>query len=646
MTSTRNVHLPYKPERLLTTFLLLIFIYLPTYSSGAQPCLSTEQAHILILNERLDSLRASTICSSDLSKPLNYLINIQKGTASYQDYLQFIENIEKISNDDFSKLIIYIDQLPEPKASEGFRDAYFQLQIYKIAFLRNKVLDIDKSLSAFEDLTKYYEQYYPNENNRSRERIVLDMQPLFINVIEKNLSGKKKALVLLEESKTINDTTLMIELLLLINNFVIEEGDLNSYINNAETAYSLDNALNNHSAFFPELMIQLINSLSFAGGQEERVFKLLKELYQTQSARADSYSLFMQFLRDNRRNDGYLKEILSVFNVPDLAQLTERLIREASDKLDGISLVHLYREAGMMLTSYGIYDKGNNYLNEALNISRTIYTADLAKAVANYEKSIIQKEKEKEVALAQEKSNFYMTMTWIVGGFTLMVLVLLIITYRNTQLLKKQSKELSLQNQLIARQKAEKELLFSEMQHRVKNNFEIILSLMKTQAEEVSDEKHQDLFAKSAQRVHVLSLVHDCLFDESSLDIDLQSYLRRLINQLFYSFSDTTTPALNIDIPELTIKMNEGIILGLITNELVTNAFKYGFDTTHPKLDYHIVEAGDGYRIDVFDNGKKSAIITHTGLGLTLVKKLAVQLKGQFTFNEATNTFSVDFKIT
>jgi two-component sensor histidine kinase len=636
-----------KSRAILFPLIVLLQFCKITLFSQINPTI--EQIQNLIIQQNTDSLSNLNLSFLDTLSDSQYLTRIVTDSASYEDYLKLINAVSKQPQLDYSSLILFIDNIPTPNSADNFNYLYFQIRLAKIYQLRNNLLDIKASQVAYEELGDYLAQFEGSTKLLSKAKIQFDLQPVYIKMIEEDLAGKAEVESLLKLSENQKDTILIIETTLLINHFVIKERTLLKYIENAEKVYRLDNLLPDRSPYYGELMLQLINALSYAGGQEDRVLRLLTELYQYDPERLNSYSLFMQFLRDVGPKSPFVKNVFELHQVQTASALAAKLVNDASGTVNKMNEFHLLREAGMMLNTFGEYEEAINYMDRALFVYRSIYSKDLSKALATYETSIIKKEKEVEVLLANTRAEFYKLTTWIVGVLSLVILVLLVTTIRNATKLREQRNKVTNQRDLIEVQKEEKEVLLRELHHRVKNNFQIILSLMDAQAIEASDTQFQQMTQQAIHRVKVLAMVHDCLFNQEGLDLNLNTYLGRLIPQLVYSMGNKMKPELDINIPNIKIMMNEATVLGLITNELITNAIKYGFDDEKPKLTFEISSMDGDKRFEIYfhDNGnnKSNIDLNNTGLGLALIKRLSYQLGGELSFDNKEGAFKVTFSI-
>lgn len=205
----------------------------------------------------------------------------------------------------------------------------------------------------------------------------------------------------------------------------------------------------------------------------------------------------------------------------------------------------------------------------------------------------------------------------------------------------------------------EKEILLAEIHHRVKNNLQIISSLLELQASRLDQGPAQDILLASQNRILAMSLIHENLYHSENLArIDFADYVRTLAQDLFRAYCDNAESRLIFDLHPCPIIDNDtAISLGLILNELVTNAIKYGSTdptvTSHPPLTLK-VELGrwqqNGYRLAVSHDGPPlSPDFTARGersIGLTLIRRLVQKIGGQLTITPAPwVTFAVTFTL-
>ena len=202
----------------------------------------------------------------------------------------------------------------------------------------------------------------------------------------------------------------------------------------------------------------------------------------------------------------------------------------------------------------------------------------------------------------------------------------------------------------IAAALREKEVLLREIYHRVKNNLQIISSLLGLQADTIADEAVRSLFEESQRRIQAMSLVHQRLYDSEDLaSIDTSTYLQSLIGDLARMYDPEGRIAFDIQ-AESDMNIDTAIPCGLMLTELVSNAFKYAFPETQPGQIRVTLrpEAENRWLLVVQDNGigipSDIDIGQTNSLGLTLVHDLASQLEGSVQVDRSQGTmFTIHF---
>jgi len=185
----------------------------------------------------------------------------------------------------------------------------------------------------------------------------------------------------------------------------------------------------------------------------------------------------------------------------------------------------------------------------------------------------------------------------------------------------------------------EKEVLLKEIHHRVKNNLQVISSLLSLQAEYLTDESMLRIMRESQGRVKSMALVHEKLYQSHNLaEIDFGDYVRVLVMQLFRSYGvshDSIQMVIAAD--AVALGVDRAIPCGIIVNELVTNALKYAFPAGRKgKIEVELRSMDPGMiRLVIRDDGvglpPDLAFHKADSLGLTLVHMLTEQVQGELT---------------
>ncbi len=186
----------------------------------------------------------------------------------------------------------------------------------------------------------------------------------------------------------------------------------------------------------------------------------------------------------------------------------------------------------------------------------------------------------------------------------------------------------------------EKEVLIKEIHHRVKNNLQIISSLLNLQSAEIQEEAASQKFKESKDRVRAMALIHERLYQSSDLArIDFAGYVRNLAAHLTRSYKiDISTIRLNLEVNSVAMNLDVAIPCGLIINELVSNAFKYAFPNgKEGEISIYFGEETDGrLNLTVRDNGvgfsENLDAKSGDSLGLKLVRSLTEQMGGNVSF--------------
>ncbi|MBD2459823.1 PAS domain S-box protein [Oscillatoria sp. FACHB-1407] len=207
---------------------------------------------------------------------------------------------------------------------------------------------------------------------------------------------------------------------------------------------------------------------------------------------------------------------------------------------------------------------------------------------------------------------------------------------------------------LIRASLEEKEVLLKEIHHRVKNNLQIVSSLLRLQARSIDDEKIQTLFQESQNRVQAMALIHKKLYGSKELaHIDFVSYVQSLADDLMDSYEvQPSSIQLMVDLEPVDLNIDIAISCGLIINELITNILKYAFPTEHGEIKIRgrvLLPAREVpptvdpyYELSVCDNGiglpDTFDIHQTTTLGLRLVSRLTRQLRGTIDIDRSNGT--------
>lgn len=186
--------------------------------------------------------------------------------------------------------------------------------------------------------------------------------------------------------------------------------------------------------------------------------------------------------------------------------------------------------------------------------------------------------------------------------------------------------EVSVRTEALSKALAAKNLLLKEVHHRVKNNMQIIVSLLRLQADRLDDDKLLEVMSVSEQRIKAMGSVHEMLYAHDDItEINLKEYFHVLAEEVRSAYDSLGNIVVTIE-TDITLGMEHAVYTGLIINELVSNAYKHAFGPEGGKIDVTLALENDEHVLRVNDNGKGGELGgSINSLGMTLVDTLVVQ---------------------
>ncbi|WP_048190433.1 sensor histidine kinase [Methanobacterium sp. SMA-27] len=215
-----------------------------------------------------------------------------------------------------------------------------------------------------------------------------------------------------------------------------------------------------------------------------------------------------------------------------------------------------------------------------------------------------------------------------------------------TDITERKNAEIEIKNSLN-----EKEVLLREINHRVKNNLQIIASLLHLQADSIDDKRIADILKESETRVKSMAIVHEKLYQSPNFnDINFKQYLEKLVYDILYTYGIKIGPIkVQMDIEDINLNIDTAIPLGLIINELITNTIKYAFPQNEGTITIQLKSLTEHMEITIADDGiglpKYIKLENPETLGLKLVQNLVKQLDGDLKLNlDNGSEFKITFK--
>ena len=212
-------------------------------------------------------------------------------------------------------------------------------------------------------------------------------------------------------------------------------------------------------------------------------------------------------------------------------------------------------------------------------------------------------------------------------------------------LLYRQSQKIKDQNKLISKSLSEKDVLLREIHHRVKNNLQVVSSLLNLQSRHVDDKNAQIALKEGQNRVKSMALIHQNLYQEENLlGLNVKEYFEKLIRSLFHSYNiNPDKIQLELSIADIELDVDTLIPIGLIINELISNALKHAFKGLDSgKITVKLDELEERLYVQVSDNGiglsqnQKAAL--NSSFGYRLIQTFSSQLDAQLKIQSEEGT--------
>lgn len=264
---------------------------------------------------------------------------------------------------------------------------------------------------------------------------------------------------------------------------------------------------------------------------------------------------------------------------------------------------------------------------ELLEVKDSLLNREKAEALSNLQIRYETDKKEQQIRLLQnekdiqkiqlESNTRWVRSLMVVALLLLIILVLTFFLYRTSQ-----------------RSKVKVELLLKELNHRVKNNLQILSSLLSLQSGYLKDATALEAVKSNEGRVNAMALIHKKLYmHEATQEINMKEYIEELVQYLAHSYGYTEQNlSLTLQVDAITLNVDKAIPIGLIINELVTNAFKYAFPLqAHPSLKLTFRQSPHAGIIEIADNGPGAGTQASAteSFGLKMVNLLVKEMKAE-----------------
>lgn len=302
-------------------------------------------------------------------------------------------------------------------------------------------------------------------------------------------------------------------------------------------------------------------------------------------------------------------------------------------------------------SALGNLQQAINHFQQYKYLSDSITSTNQAKQVGILRLQFETERKDKDIELLTQKSKLQevsleegrVFRKVITGGICMLLLILALVYNRyrmkkkTTFKLEKQQQEINAQNETLKKLVEEKEWLLREIHHRVKNNLQVIISLLNTQSQYLDNADAIAAIKNSQHRMYAMSLIHQRLYHTDNLGaIDMNWYIRELIGFMQESFDTGAGITFRISSDAILLDVVQAIPLGLILNEAISNSIKYAFPVDRKgTINITFSKNAEGYcLLSISDNGvgfRNNFVPEESAsLGMSLMKGLSEQMDASF----------------
>ncbi len=401
-------------------------------------------------------------------------------------------------------------------------------------------------------------------------------------------------------------------------------------------------------------LCQLTGNIQSEGGTYTNISIVYRSLGKVDSALAyvDKGIELLRQNNDHRAIVLSLKEKSNILKAFDRLEEAQKVLNEMNQLalkmdykagvLDSYSLLaSIEKKRGNPDIAYGYLQKALEWKDSVLTEKNIETVNELAAKYESEKKDAAIRLLSKENQLQESEKNTIIAIGAGILAIALLVTVLFIQKQRVNQVLAEK-------NKTISRSLAERELLLKEIHHRVKNNLQIVSSLLNVQSRFLKDEASKKAIQEGRTRVQSMALVHQKLYQNEDLaKIAIPEYLGQLSQTLFdtYNISEEQIK-LNTNIEAIELDLDTTIYLGLMVNELISNALKYAFpESQEGIIEISLKKKDDLVELKVADNGVGTSPGGDSGYGQRLIQTLSRGLQATVeTLQNNGTTISVTFK--
>ncbi|WP_338225151.1 histidine kinase dimerization/phosphoacceptor domain -containing protein [Algoriphagus confluentis] len=331
-------------------------------------------------------------------------------------------------------------------------------------------------------------------------------------------------------------------------------------------------------------------------------------------------------------------------------------LNQAEDYLDRVKSFHglsnVYFRKAQIFKDSGKPEQASQYFEKYINLNDSLRTMEILRLTADMEQKYESERKERQITeLELQAAERELQVRANRARLSMLVVVTLLLlflggffAYRyRTQ--RKNALILAEKNKAIQVALQDKEVLLREIHHRVKNNLQVVSSLLSIQGREIEDAKALEAVKESQNRVKSMALIHQYLYGEHDLkSINMKEYVTQLSQNLFDTYRlDRDLVELILNVEPIHLDVDTAVPVGIILNELITNSLKYAFpEGKSGQLEVIFMEKGRQLELQVKDDGigNNASQNTGTNFGMKLIQAFQQKLGAEIII-ENKNGYSV-----
>ena len=320
----------------------------------------------------------------------------------------------------------------------------------------------------------------------------------------------------------------------------------------------------------------------------------------------------------------------------DAKQYALKAIDKARARKGSRNLLNGYQLLSTANEKLGNLSESIKYKKRTDSISNAFYSITQSDYVTFTEAKFKRNEQKKEIEHLDNENEIKSKVlaqqhrTIIIGGLSLLFISILFF------LLYRLYKKVNAQKETISKALSDKDILLREIHHRVKNNLQLVSSLLTLQGRSINDATAQQAINEGKSRVRSMALIHQDLYNKENLTgVSVRKYLEKLTSEIFSTYKvDNADIDLSMEIDNIELDVDTLVPLGLIINELITNCLKYAFPNGRKgKLFVGLSQKAEKLVLTIKDDGVGYDIdqVSDSSFGSTLITALTEQLEGRLT---------------